>query len=160
MTLCDLCGKETKLVKAKIEGAILTVCDTCAGYGDILEEETKMQESVLIERTMTRSHGEEETITDQYALLVKTAREKANLTQEQLAKSIAEKENIIHRIETKQQEPTIKLARKLEQFLHIKLVVTEEAEKISLLKNVDFNETELTIGDLLKMNKKFKDPSE
>ncbi len=166
MPLCDLCGKEARLVKTKIETAVLTVCPVCAGYGEILEKvETETPRPRRAEQAIPRNEQFSpqkigEAIDENYAVLIKTAREKANLTQEQLAKAIAEKENLIHRIETKQQEPPVKVAKKLEQLLRIKLITKEKAEEVSSLKDVDFSETELTIGDLLKLSNNFKDPSE
>lgn len=175
MPLCDLCGENTKLVKAAIEGAVLTVCQKCAGYGKVLSgqrfdlnEEIKRKdvfEDEIPEPAIAReknelTNQEESIIDDNYAHIIKTAREKAKLTQEELAKAIAEKENTIHRIETKQQEPSLKAAKKLEQFLHIKLVLKEKPKQTAVLKDIDFSETELTIGDLLKMKTETKEPSE
>ncbi len=167
MPLCDLCGKETQLARAKIERAILSVCPVCAKYGDILEE--KKAETPRFKRADQPARAEhfsfqkteipENSIEDNYALIIKTAREKAGLTQEQLAKAIAEKENIIHRMETRQQEPPLKTAKKLEQFLHIKLITKEKKEETSSL-DIDFSETEMTIGDLLKLSKDIKDSEE
>lgn len=168
MPLCDLCGKETRLVRAKLEKAILKVCPVCAKYGDVLEEEKKA-ESPQFKRTDLPLRAEhfafqkteiaENNIDESYALIIKTAREKAGLTQQQLAMAIAEKENIIHRMETAQQEPPLKTAKKLEQFLHIRLITKEKKAENPPL-DIDFSETEMTIGDLLKLGKNLKDSSE
>jgi putative transcription factor len=152
-------------MKVEIEQARLNVCENCAKYGTVLEKPIeipsppKAQPSRAIKQAEHVIAQAESAIDENYSLLVKTAREKAKLTQEELAKAIAEKENIIHRIETRQQEPTAKIARKLEQLLHIKLINKEaqqESPKQPPLNDVDFCETELTIGDLLKMHKDFK----
>ena len=162
MPLCDLCGKDTKLVIAEVEAAKLKVCQNCARYGSVLEADKPDEE--LFHAPQPRHTPEpatsDETIDENYALIIKNAREGSKLTQEDLAQAIAEKENVIHRIETRQQEPPIKVAKKLEQFLKIKLIIKPGQQRTTLqLKNLDFSETNLTIGDLLKMNKKIKDPS-
>lgn len=168
MPLCDLCGKSTQLYKVEIEKARLNVCSDCAKYGTVLERPIEVPSPPRQEhpgyawQAAPAAEQIESLIDDDYSTLIKTAREKAKLTQEELAKAIAEKENVVHRMENRQQEPTVKIAKKLEQFLHIKLIKKEPQNQAPTpaLKEVDFSETELTIGDLLKMTKKTKDPSE
>jgi len=36
MPACEMCGKDSSLVKARIEGAELEVCNDCARYGQII----------------------------------------------------------------------------------------------------------------------------
>ncbi len=177
MVLCDLCGKDTNLAKTVIEGAVLKVCANCAKYGRVLEEkkeffgeeqDIKPARHTIIERDepvpepleeIFAPKGSADGIYENYAIIVKIAREKAKLTQADLAKAIAGKENTIHHIETKQQPPSMKTAKKLEQFLHIKLLKKEPAPNtMHALESVDFSETTLTIGDLLKI-KQAKDSS-
>lgn len=167
MPLCDLCGKSTQLMKVEIEKARLNVCSDCAKYGSVLEKPIevpsppKQEHSDYVRQAAPTVEQVESLIDEDYSLLIKTARERAKLTQEELAKAIAEKENIVHRMENRQQEPTVKIAKKLEQFLHIKLIRKESQNQAPtpVLKEVDFSETELTIGDLLKMHKDLKSPS-
>lgn len=160
MPLCDLCGKNTQLVRAEIERATLRVCSDCARYGKVTSaaKPETFEPPKEIGKLPAKILETEEGIDGNCAMIVKTAREKAKLTQEELAKAIAEKENIIHRIETKQQEPPLKIARKLEQFLHIKLIKKEAPQKTPALKDIDFSETDLTIGDLVEISKQLKDP--
>ena len=74
-----------------------------------------------------------------------------NLKQKELAEKIAEKESIIHQLESGHMKPTISLARKLEKALNIKLI---EIYKVQEKKQVDLSDPTLTIGDLLKLDKK------
>ena len=53
------------------------------------------------------------------------AREKCNRSKKDLAKTLSEKESVIHRLETGKLNPGLGLARKLERFLNIKLVELE-----------------------------------
>ena len=32
---CEMCGKETNLVRARIEGAEMTVCEKCSRFGTV-----------------------------------------------------------------------------------------------------------------------------
>ena len=90
-------------------------------------------------------------ITPDYSELIKKKREKLGLKQEELAKKIAEKESIIHKIESGQFEPSVELARKLEKFLNIKLIEQHEEVKVSLGKK---GEGAATLGDVVVIRKK------
>ena len=90
-------------------------------------------------------------ISRDYARIVKEAREKLGLEQHQLAERIAERESVIHRIESGLLEPPIKLAKKLEISLKIKLIELYVEEQKG---NVDFRNKALTIGDLIGKLKK------
>lgn len=158
MPLCDLCGKEATLVRTEIEKARLSVCPDCAKYGKNAYTDVPEPENIEIKRPLRKTEAskpfaasQEDQMAEGYGLLVKMAREKAKITQEELGKAIAEKENIIQRIENGQQEPTLKAAKKLEQFLRIKLITKATPKIAPVLNDVDFSETNLTIGDLLKM---------
>ena len=89
-------------------------------------------------------------IVSDYSVKIRESREKLELTQKELGEKIAEKESIIHKIETGLMEPSLKLAKKLENFLKIKLIEIYGEDKI---KKIDFKSDKLTIGDLLDMKK-------
>jgi putative transcription factor len=92
-----------------------------------------------------------EEIVDDYNIRIKRARELRLLTQEGLARAIAEKESAIHKLESGQLKPNIKLANKLEQFLNIKLTEEhKEEKKQDKKKTIDLKDDSLTIGDLIK----------
>ena len=73
-----------------------------------------------------------------------------NLKQEELAQKIAEKVSVIHKVESKHLRPSLALAKKLEHFLNIKLIEKYKEEKT---KTLDFTDSALTIGDLIKFKK-------
>jgi len=89
----------------------------------------------------------ETTIKSNFHLLVKNERTKRNLTQEELAKKLNEKESIIKRIEDGW-EPSLDVIKKLERFFNINL--TEEIEEKQIEKKTD--KTELTIGDIVEIH--------
>ncbi|MEM7819959.1 MAG: multiprotein-bridging factor 1 family protein [Candidatus Aenigmatarchaeota archaeon] len=143
---CELCGKDTELIKAKIEGAVVSVCKKCSKLGEVIIEakpiKIKEKPKVMIEET---------TIDPKFAQIIKNARESMKLTREDLAKKINEKVSVIENIEHGMR-PTDNTARKLENALRIKLLGYE-------VKNIKMTTTkteELTLGDIatIKTNKK------
>jgi len=120
MPQCDICGREAQLVDAVIEGSVLSVCKDCARHGTIIKAHST-EPKVAKEKPKETIKGEELFVSD-CAEKVKRARERMGITQEQLAKAIAEKKSLIHRIETGQAEPTLATALKLERFLGIKII--------------------------------------
>ena len=149
MPSCEICGKKyDNLNRALVEGVIIDVCGNCGKFGKVFETK-KIAESQ--KKVFVRKSAPEESIVDNYNEIIKKAREKKGLKQEELAKEIAEKESIIHKIETGSLKPSVTLARKLEQFLNIKII-----EIIEDKKEISFNskDGEMTIGDLLKVQKR------
>ena len=72
------------------------------------------------------------------------------MTQEDLAKSLAEKSSTIMNIESGRLKPTLKLAKKLEVFLNIE-IISKDITITGGNKKIDFKKDNLTIGDLLRM---------
>jgi len=143
---CELCGKDTSLVKADIEGTILDVCTTCGAFGNIV----KLQTPHLLRKRPTRLPKElqsTETVVSNFAQIIKSAREQKKLTQKIFAKKLNEKESVVHKIETGSLTPSIELARKLERILHIILI---ETIKESPLENKKEKSGAMTIGDIIK----------
>jgi putative transcription factor len=145
MSACDMCGMDVELVDAIVEGTMLQVCRRCSSYGDVItvervQPDTKKPRKIVVEEET--SH-----VVDDCSQRVKSAREKKKLKQQELAQQIGERESVIHKIESGHLQPSHDLARKLERYLGVNLLVTyKELPK----KTVDLREGELTIGDLLK----------
>ena len=78
--------------------------------------------------------GEDLELVEDFGELVKRARIKLGLTQQDLAAQLNEKITVIKKIEAGQFRPSIQLARKLEKFLKIRLLVPVEEESIELVK--------------------------
>lgn len=145
--LCEMCGKETELIKSKIEGSILKVCKSCSKYGIIVEDwigkeeitKTKPNKIITKEEPM-------EIVVEDYPQKIKQARERLNLKQKELAIKLAIKESIIHKLESGHLEPDITTAKKLEKFLNIKLIQIY----VDDYKQKNKSTTSFTIGDLIK----------
>ncbi len=146
---CEMCGKKVPhLEKVRIEGAVLNVCDSCAKLGTPAESirtrysspsAHSSNEPIIIpqkkivvppsrpsSRRKRRDNIEDLDVVPEYAELIKSAREKLSITQDELASKILEKKNVIASIERGDLLPEIKTARKLERLLNIKLLESEE----------------------------------
>lgn len=138
-----MCGSENKLSPTIVEGTELNVCKDCGKFGKILKK------PIQVNRYARDRFKEEiiEEISSDYSEKIKKAREKFGLKQEELAKKLAERESIIHKMESGHFKPGLALARKLESFLKIKII-----EKIEIKKEkYSSSETEArTIGDIIK----------
>ncbi|MBU2406933.1 MAG: TIGR00270 family protein, partial [Nanoarchaeota archaeon] len=113
----------------------------------IVNEENKR----IQEKTRIKQDDLAEGIVDGYSKIVKEGREKKGLKQEELAKEIAEKESLIHSIESGHIKPSFKTAKKLEVYLNISLI--EKYEKKIGKKDVNFKDELITIADLLRAKK-------
>lgn len=165
MTSCDMCGKKIeKGIKAKIEGTEMSVCSDCSKYGEIIGGNThnnfnnsNKSFNNTFKKKVIRDEIEEDIVSG-YGLIVKNAREKMNLKQDELAKKINEKISLIHQIESEHLKPRLVTAKKLEKFFGIKLIHTISNTNYSIQnKNEEEREgEELTFGDLIKKAMKKK----
>lgn len=144
---CDLCGKSTDLVNAVVEGSMLSVCKNCAKFGNVVEVKKPVVDKQVFEVQKEQVFDE---IVEGYGEKIKKARTEKNLTQDDLAKKIAVKESVIRKIETEEIKPDLVTAKKLENFLKVKLIEQYREEK----KELNLKDKSLTIGDLLKLKEK------
>lgn len=148
---CEICGRNEAKQDAVVEGAIVGVCDNCSRYGKVVPIKTK---EIEVSKPIPKKLPEEEIlefVIPNYSEKIKTAREKLGLKQKELAEKIHEKESLIHKLESAQLIPDLKLAKKLENALKIRLVETYKQE---YNKNLNFKSKSLTIGDLVKIKEK------
>jgi putative transcription factor len=146
---CDMCGAPGKLFKAIVEGAHFKVCHECSKFGKV----TGIVEQAQVNKQTTKEHETEvmEILVGDYAEKIRKGRESLGLKQEGFAKKISEKESIVQKIESGNFEPPIGLAKKIGNFLKIKLIeeYEETHEKRSKTKTNSF-----TIGDMIKIKDK------
>ncbi len=141
MTQCELCGKEENLARAKIEGTLLNVCTKCAVFGELISTPKPIARPVHSERKKDIF-----IITPDYAPLIRKAREQAGLKQDELASRLHEKASLLQKMEVGDIAPSMALAKKLEDFFRIKLIIPYTEESRETKKGAN---TELTIGDIL-----------
>lgn len=145
---CEICDKRApNPVKIRLEGATMTVCESCAKLGERVS-----LPPVFAQRREKELEFSKEDIVRNYASLVKNAREKRGMTQEQLAREILEKEFLIQRIEQGRMQPTIILAKKLQRALGIQLITMAAQENVAV--GGALNTSGATLGDFIKVKKK------
>ena len=145
---CEICGLDGKMFKAIVEDAELKVCQGCSKFGKVVgqinEPQQKMQKMIAEpEKTYI--------LVDNFPETIRKKRESLNLTQEEFAKKISEKESLVHKIESGSLEPSLQLAKKIERFLSIRLIeeYEEKPEKKKSIKLEGF-----TLGDFIKIKSK------
>jgi putative transcription factor len=148
---CDLCGSEEELFLTEIEGTKLNVCKNCSRYGTILKKEKKRIKQEPKKQNFELDDSETiQTFVPDFDKIIKQKRESMGLKQKEFARMIAEKESVIHKLESGSLEPSIDLARKLEKFLKIRLIESQKVEK----SDIKTTPSSFTIGDIIKTRKK------
>jgi putative transcription factor len=149
-----MCGKKDIEVVALVEGTELKVCSDCSKYGKTIRKVRPIEQikpSIKTQKPIIEEPEVIEKIVEGYGQLIKNAREKLNLTQEDFGKKINEKSSIIHSLESEHHEPSLELAKKLERLLKIKLIEQEKIENKSFSSSKG---SQLTIGDIIKIKQK------
>lgn len=159
---CEVCGRRIRgpPVSVVIEGATMNVCEECARFGVTPSTWSRSPRKPLQrisrgeraaeprERVAAPARVEvEEELVEGYGSLIREAREKMGLSQEELAKLVKEKVSVIKRVEAGRMEPPRQLAGKLERVLKIKLYGSEAAAS-SLTPT---KRKSLTLGDVVRL---------
>lgn len=165
---CEVCGRKihTDPLRAEIEGAKLTVCVECSKYGRIITHEeadmtpkqtgqpfTPIPVHVPKKKIEARVELTQEMV-EGYHHKIRLAREKLGLSHEDLGKKISEKASVLRKLETGKMAPNNLLVTKLEHVLKIKLLAPISNEKIPQMQAQKTASRELTLGDLMPINKK------
>ncbi len=141
---CEMCGKNVpKTQKIRIEGSVLQLCDSCSRFGKPVDPVKKPATPVIIEtrrperpstgyiprqRKVQRPRGndlEELFVVPEYASIIREARSKLEWTQEDLASKLLEKKNVLSKIERGELQPDMKLAKRIEKLLDVKILEKE-----------------------------------
>ncbi len=148
MPCCEMCGKENQLVTAEVEGVDMQLCPSCSKFGTIRKQ-------VQFKKTFYKPAPKEKPeykVVHNYSALLKSAREKRNMSQEDFAKFLNERESVLAKWEQNTLTPDVEVARKMSRALGVELVEKDLdiPEKIEFRKNKD----ELTLGDFIKIRKR------
>jgi len=84
---------------------------------------TELFHGVKLRRSKDRDIREDLTVIEHFGSIVREARQRLNLSQEDLGRKISEKVSVIRKIESEKIMPNERLARKLERALGVKLIV-------------------------------------
>ena len=148
MPSCELCGKDTdSLKKAKIEGATLKVCDSCADMGETLDTGGTGKKRKKKKKSRT-SKRKRKTLAPDYGEKIKKAREDEKLSITEVADDLNEKESVIKKIEGEELKPDKSLAGKLSKKFNIDLYTNTEVSNV----DTDSGDTrKATLGDVAEV---------
>ena len=146
MAECEVCGKDGAARRAKIEGAVMNVCDKCVEMGAEIAAPVKL----VFERKSIRAPEEMFIrVKENLGHLVKRQREKMGLNQEELARRLLLNVQVVTRIENGWMPP-LETVNVLEKFLKTSLKETVEAEAPKTKKGTKA----LTLGDVVEIRRK------
>lgn len=143
---CELCGKKGEMYRAVVEDSQMTVCNACSKYGHVTG---KVRQVVEVRKKPKQVKEEKiEVVVSNFGELLRKKREQAGMNQKDFARKIAEKESILHKMETGSLVPTMETARKLERMLRLKLVEEINEESSGDRKK---DNSVMTLGDFVKI---------
>ncbi|MHA2007167.1 MAG: multiprotein bridging factor aMBF1 [Promethearchaeota archaeon] len=168
---CPICGSIIwgKGQRVLLEGAKITVCYNCAQHG------TKIHKTAITHHTqkifqprprrsskkspLRTQRGDEMEIVSDFAKRIRSARSSRGLNQDQFAQKLNEKPSLLRRIEAGRVEPTIKLAKKIEQVYKIRLLKTVDETDFNV-QDTKFmkKSTGTSLGDIAFVKKKNNKP--
>jgi putative transcription factor len=150
---CDICGKSPVRAQILLEGAKLLACGSCMRGGKILHRFYDEEAGAAVAAGPTTVIEASEEISEDFARIVKSARERIGLPISVVAERINEQESYLHAIEGGRLSPTIEVARKLEKELGVKLVDKTSAT-VAPSQPASRAYTPPTLGDMVDTKKK------
>lgn len=155
---CEICGAEIKgrPFYIRVEGSELNACSNCSRFGTAVEREIQSAATAKL-AGKTVKHKDifdqmVDVIVPNYGEVIRKERERRGWTQEELARRILEKANVIKKIERQELMLEEEVRKKLERMLEIKLV--QPVEMGSEIKRQRSSSRELTLGDVVTIKKK------
>jgi len=161
-----------KPLKVAIEGARVIACPDCANLGEpIAEVETRPRAKrppmgpvkyVIGQRPTVARPGATRAIVgdamsteivEDYPIVVRRARERIGLAQEDLAKKMNEKVTVIQRVEGGRMVPDLRLARTLEHYLKIRLLTPVDSSPAIATQGAK-PATSVTLGDIVQIRRR------
>ena len=184
MPSCELCGRTMKGRgrDVRIEGADIRVCPQCAErFGSQESASEKRSTHSKTQPSWTRSPTPQTTfrssspprktaqkrtevtlddmiLIEDYAIVIRNARQKAGLSQEELAQKVGERISTLQAIESGRLKPTKKTIRGLERELDISLL--EPIGPVPIKPSTSTRSTEPTLGDRVVIKRKKSQKSE
>ncbi len=160
---CDVCGRKIsgKPQFRYFEGARLMVCDICARFAEKQPPAPQPSSTYKPKKTKPRpqkkvrkkSYANLE-LRDDYAQVIREAREKKGWTQKELSNQLIERLSMIRRIESGKMQPDEVVIQKLEKTLGITLMVpTTDIPEIKLETKLP---SDITLGDIVHLKTKKK----
>jgi len=120
MPSCEICGNGPAEIKIKINNTILSVCQLCAKYGTIIEDDkTKSQKA--IPKPVQQQESAEEVLVDNFGKIIERARLEKGLNQKEFAAQLNIPLNVLKLAEAGKRLDLI-TAKKIEKALKVKLI--------------------------------------
>ena len=122
------------MTSIEIDGAFFSACHKCVKLGNPINSQNTIPKNVqkhnktkIINKNSNFDLNESDfEIAKDFFTLMRKAREQRNLSQEELGLKINEKSSVIRTLESGKLKPTDTLAKKIERFLKIKILITPE----------------------------------
>lgn len=155
---CELCGQKPALYDSEIEGTTMKVCIDCSRFGS---NKRKSNVKIVIKEKRPEEKEPIYLFVPGYGSIVKKARERLGLKQEEMAKRLNERESFLHQIESEHLTPSVVVARKLERELKVRIL--EEIKDPQSIPTGDASSLNtrhtsrdlgLTLGDFIKHKRK------
>ena len=165
---CEICGREIvgKPARSLVEGARLIVCQQCSGLGTQLPSFPDRSHRPLVASSHTHAPierlpkaVEESDLVEEYSTIVKEARAKLGLSQQDLAFKAKEKVTVIQKIEIGKMLPTMRLAKELEHILRVRLLVPRDEFDLPAPPRRPLPQSGVTLGDVALVRHK-EEPNE
>ena len=121
---CEVCGKPIygRPHLVVIEGVVMRVCDECARLGKPYSPPPRRTGAQQRAPRLTEEDLEDLVLAPNYNRLIKEARERMGLTQEELAAKVGVKASVISKVESGKLRPDVPTARRLESVLKVKIL--------------------------------------
>lgn len=149
MSSCELCGQESdSLKKVKIEGTILKTCESCASMGEEVGSSSSNKRKKKKKRK--KKSSSKDVLVNDYGDRIKNARESEQLSIQEVADDINEKESLLKKLEQEQLKPDKPLAKKISKKFNIKLYTNPEVADYSRNDNSDSRKA--TMEDVADIN--------
>lgn len=154
---CEVCGREIvgKPARSLVEGATLIVCQQCSSLGTQLPNFPNRSSRPVPAPSHTRAPIErlpkaieESDLVEEYSTIIKEAREKLGLSQQDLAFKAKEKLTVIQKIEIGKMLPTMRLTKELEHILRVKLLAPREDLEMQVAPRKPPPASGVTLGDV------------
>jgi len=154
---CEICGEKSGILYEVIfQGRRVYACKKCIErYGlSVVRRKSNaaskrkylMKRKTILKKNLLPESTEE--IVEGYGDIIKRARERLGLTQEDIARELKVKLSYIKKVENEKIEPSLDIARRLEKLLNISLLTEVKNEETYAVKS-EYMEESLTLGDLL-----------
>ena len=158
MAFCELCGKIVdSTTTVKVAGTLVSSCSNCKGLGASVDI-GGIDKTLKTFRPRNKTQEVLEVVPN-YTNLLNSSLGKKDINLHQLAHVLNIKESSLNKYFSGKIQPNIEMARKLENYLSIKLVVIVETKSVNVGDFMNNDSASDSLGDMLikeleKQNKK------